>query len=598
MSEAGPRARPVRFGVFELDLRSRELRQQGSKVTLQDQPFQVLALLIERAGEVVTREDLRAALWPADTFVDFEDGLNTAVKKIRTALGDSADHPQFVETLPRRGYRFIAPVEHPATQTGRDEGGDVPAEAPARAAGQNSISSVAVLPLLNLSGDPAQEYFADGMTEALTTNLAQIRALRVISRTSAMKYKHTSKSMPEIGRELNVEGVVEGAVSRSHDHVRVTAQLIHALADAHLWAKTYEREIHDVLFLQSEVALAIATEVHIRLTSSEKARLSRSRSVKPEALEAYLMGRYFWSRRTEEALTRAMEYFQKAIQEDSDYAQAYAGLADCYTMLAWNSMRPPKEALPKGRAAALTALNLDEHLAEAHSSLAVTLMFHDWDWAGAEREFKRSIELNPSYGVARPWYAFELAALGRHMEAGVECQRALGIDPLSMPILASSAFVFYLARQYDRSLDLSRRMLEMDSAGFYQAYFVLGTAYEPKGMWDQAIRAFESAVAISNRNPHMLAGLGHALAASGQTTGAREVLDELRARADRQYIAPFNVAMVFAGLGMKEEALDWLERAYEDRSIWMIFVDAFPLFDRLRPEPRFQALTRRMGFPP
>ncbi|HUI43128.1 MAG TPA: tetratricopeptide repeat protein [Terriglobia bacterium] len=598
MSEASSRARPVRFGAFELDLRSRELRKQGSKITLQDQPFQVLALLIERAGEVVAREDLRGKLWPADTFVDFEDGLNTAVKKIRTALGDSADNPQFVETLPRRGYRFIAPVEHAATRTGRDEGGEVAAVAPARAAGQSSISSVAVLPLLNLSGDPAQEYFADGMTEALTTNLAQIRALRVISRTSAMKYKHTSKSMPEIGRELNVEGVVEGAVSRSHDHVRVTAQLIHAPADAHLWAKTYEREIHDVLFLQSEVALAIATEVHIRLSSTERARLSTSRSVKPEALEAYLMGRYFWSRRTEEALTRAIDYFQQAIQEDPDYAQAYAGLADCYTMLAWNSMRPPKEALPKGKAAALTALGLDEHLAEAHSSLAVTLMFHDWDWEGAEGEFKRSIELNPSYGVARPWYAFELAALGRHVEAGVECQRALRIDPLSLPILASSAFVFYLARQYDHSLDLSRRMLEMDPTGFYQAYFVLGTAYEPKGMWDQALRAFESAVAISNRNPHMLAGLGHARAASGQTAGAREVLDELRERAARQYIAPFNLAMVYAGLGLKEEALDWLERAYEDRSIWMIFVDAFPLFDRLRPEPRFQSLTRRMGFPP
>ena len=421
MSAPGPASRRIRFQPFELDLSSGELWKNGVKVNLQEQPFELLTLLVQRPGQIVTREELRTKLWPADTVVDFEDGLNTAVRKVRTALGDSADKPQFIETLPRRGYRFIAPVDGvDGMQAGRlvpEESETLAAVAatPWHAPRSGSISSMAVLPLQNLSGDPAQEYFADGMTDALTTNLAQIRALRVISRTSAMQYKHTQKSMPEIARELSVEGAVEGAVNRSRDRVRVTVQLIHAPTDRHVWAKTYERELHDILLLQSELALAIATEVQVHLTAAEKERLAKPHASKPEAVEAYLKGRYFWNKRTEESLTRAIDYFNQAIQEDSGYAQSYAGLADCYTMLAWNSMRPPDEALSKAKAAAATALRIDDQLGEAHSSLAVTLMFHEWDWARAEQEFKRSIELNPSYGVARPWYAFKLAAVGREV---------------------------------------------------------------------------------------------------------------------------------------------------------------------------------------
>ena len=587
MPEAKPRL--LRFRGFELDQCSGELRKHGSKISLQEQPFQVLSLLVKHAGEVVTREELRGQLWNADTFVDFEDGLNTTIRKIRAALGDSVESPQFIETLPRRGYRFIVPVE------GVGPTGDF-REKPSSGASRAPIVSVAVLPLQNLSGDPAQQYFADGMTEALTTNLAQIRALRVISRASASHYQHTQKLMPEIARELGVEGVVDGSVLRSQGFVRVTAELVHGPTDEHLWAQTYQRELRDVLAIQSELALAIATEVQIRLTHAEKARLSTPREVKPEALEAYLRGRYFWNRRTEEALNKGMDYFKQSILEDPTYAPAYVGLADCYTMLAWNSMLPPKDALPMAKTSAMIALKLDDELADAHSSLAFSLLFHDWDWAGAERQFQRAIELNPSYVLGRPWYAFELSALGRDVEACTECQRALRIDPISFPIIVSSGLVFYLARQYDRDLEICQRILEMDPTGFYQGYFVVGEVYERKGMYAEAIQALETAVRLSHRNPHMLAVMGYALARSGKTAEAIQLIDELKGRPTRVYTSPFNIAMIYAGLGQKDETLEWLEKAYEDRSMWLIFVNAYPIFDFLRPDPRFHDLVRRMGF--
>ena len=594
--DASPRR--VRFHGFELDLRSGELRKYGVKIALQGQPFEILALLAERPGELVTREELRSKLWPADTFVDFEDGLNTAVRKIRAALGDSPEKPQFVETLPRRGYRFVAPVEPVGAGPVEPENGRASAAVFVTSSnGSAPVSSMAVLPLQNLSGDPDQEYFADGMTEALTTNLAQIRQLRVISRTSAMQYKHARKTMPEIARELSVERAVEGSVSRSQAHVRVTIQLIHAPTDRHLWAKTYERELQDVLRLQSDLALAIAAELQIHLTPAEKERLSRPQIAKPEAVEAYLKGRYFWNRRSEAAMNRAIDYFNCAIQEDPAYAHAYAGLADCYAILAWNSMRPPQEALPKAKAAATTALRIDDQLAEAHSSLAFSLMFLDWNWEKAEREFKRSIELNPSYGVVRPWYAFELAAMGREVEACAEAQRAVRIDPLSLPIAVSAAMVSYLARRYDQAIELSLKLLEMEPATFYLGYFVLGLAYERKNMFAEAVAAEESAASISGRNAHMIACLGYVLGRSGRDRDAYKVIDELKARSAQGYIAPFNVAMVYAGLGVKEQTLEWLERAFDDRSMWSVFLNAYPIFDDLRPDPRFQDLVRRMGFP-
>lgn len=582
MTEFTPGLRPVRFAAFELDLRSGELRKSGVKVSLQDQPFQVLALLVQHAGEVVTREELRKSLWPADTFVDFEDGLNTTIKKIRMALGDSAEHPRFIETLPRRGYRFILPVQPPA-------GIALPAGKPEKV-------MLAVLPFNNLSADPEQEFFSDGMTEEMIGHLGMISPgkLGVIARTSVMKYRNADKGVAEIGHELGVNYVLEGSVRRAGDRIRINARLIQVSDQTHLWAKGYERSLTDVFAVQTEVAKSIADSLEVELLPNQN-----QRSVTPsaEAYEHYLKGRYFWNKRTEEALNKGVDYFNRAIGLEPGYAQAYAGLADCYAMLGWNSMLPPGAALPKAQAAATRALELNDTLTEAHASLAFCKMFHEWDWAGAEREFQRAFELNPSYPVARPWYAFELSALGRHAEASAEVRRARQLDPFSLAIGASAGLVLSLAGQHDEAVQQCLKTLEMDPAGFYQTHFVLGASYAAKGMVDEALRSLQTAVMLSNRNPHMVAALGHTLAASGRTREARELISELRERGGERFAPPFNIAMVYAGLGEQDLTFEWLEKAYESRSLWLIFLNVHPMFEHLRPDPRFKALARRMGLP-
>lgn len=585
MPELTPALRPVRFAAFEMDLRSGELRKQGVKVNLQDQPFQVLALLVQRAGDVVTREELHHKLWPADTFVDFEDGLNTTIKKIRTALGDSAESPRFIETLPRRGYRFIVPVQAAASQ--------------ASAVGKPAAKKVllAVLPLKNLSADPEQEYFSDGMTEEMIAHLGMLapRSLGVIARTSVMKYRNTDKGIAEIGNELGVGYVLEGSVRRSGDRIRISVRLIQVSDQTHLWATGYERSLTDVFAVQTEVATNIAESLAVELLPGERPIATRASS---EAHEHYLKGLYFWNKRTEEALNKGIEYFNRAIHEDPSYAQAYAGLADCYAMLGWNAMLPPDASLPQARAAAVKALKLNDRLAEAHTSLAFCNLFHEWDWQAAERGFAHAIELNPSYGVARPWYAFELSAMARHPEAVAEARRALRLDPFSLAISASAALVLSLAGYHDEAIEQCLKTLEMDPTGFYQTHFVLGASYEVKGKLDDGVRSLQSAVDLSNRNPHMLAALGHALAMSGRTQDACRIVEELKERASQRYVPPYNIAMVYAGLGQKDEAFEWLERAYADRSIWMIFLNVHPMFDELRAEPRFLSLVQRMKFPP
>lgn len=584
MTEADDASRPVRFAVFEMDLRAGELRKQGVRISLQDQPFQVLALLVQRAGEVVTREELRKKLWPADTFVDFEDGLNTTIKKIRTALGDSAESPRFIETLPRRGYRFIVPVQRPAGQE----------NAPENRAAKKVL--LAVLPFKNLSADPEQEYFSDGMTEEMIAHLGMLapRTLGVIARTSVMRFRNTDKSIAEIGHELGVGYVLEGSVRRAGERIRISARLIQVSDQTNLWTAGFERWLTDVFAVQTEVASNIANSLAVELLPEQRRPAGNASS---QAYELYLKGRYFWNKRTEEALNKAADYFNRAIEEEPGYAQAYAGLADCYAMLGWNTMLPPGACLPKAQAAAIKALKLDDKLAEAHTSLAFCKLFHEWDWQTAERGFQRAIALNPSYGVARPWYAFQLSAMGRHSEAVTEARRALRLDPFSLAIGASAGFVLSLAGQHDEAIEQCLKTLEMDPTGFYQTHFVLGASYEVKGRVDDAVRSLQSAVDLSNRNPHMLAALGHALAMSGRTKDALDIAEELKQRASQRYVPPYNIAMVYAGLGRKDAAFEWLERACEDRSIWLLFLKAHPMFDDLRPDPRFASLLERMGFP-
>jgi len=373
----------IRFGVFEIDPRAGELRKQGAKVKLQEQPFQILKVLLQRPGEIITREELQQTIWPSDTFVDFDHGLYNAIKRLREALGDSAETPRFVETLSRRGYRFVGKLECEASR----------------------VRSLVVLPLENLSRDPEQEYFAEGMTEALITTLAKIGELRVVSRTSTMLYKGVHKPLREIARDLEVDAIIEGTVLRAGDRVRITTQLIDAAKEAHLWAESYERDLRDVLTLQSEVAQAVAREVRVKLTPQEQADIAQVRRVDPEAYEAYLKGRYHWNRRP--GVRKGIEYFEQAIAKDPSYAAAYAGLADCLSALSAWGVVPASEGCVKARVFAEKALNLDHSLGEAHTSLAFAALY-DFDFLTAQREFERSIELNPRYVTAHHLFGFYL----------------------------------------------------------------------------------------------------------------------------------------------------------------------------------------------
>jgi serine/threonine protein kinase/Flp pilus assembly protein TadD len=458
------------------------------------------------------------------------------------------------------------------------------------------IQAVAILPLADLSEHAEPDYFADGMTEALITDLAKINALRVISRTSVMQYKGVQRPLPQIARELNVDAVVEGSVLRSGNRVRITAQLIHAASDEHLWAESYERDLRDVLSLQGEVARAIANEIQVKLTSQDQARLVSAHSVDPEAYQLYLKGRFYWNKRTEAGLKRGIEYFHQAIDLDPNYALAYAGIADCYSLLGWDlfGALPPREALPIAKAAAKKALETDDSLAEAHNSLAWTKLAFDWDWMGAEREFKRAIELNPGYAITHHWYAECLAGMGRYAEALAEIRQAQELDPLSLIISSIVGWVFYFDRRDDQAIAEFRKTLELDP-NFWVAHWTLGRAYEQKAMFVEAIAEIQKAIDFSGGSPLSLAALGHTYAVWGRRAEAERVLNELKESSKQGYISPYGIAAIHAGLGEKDQAFIWLEKAYEERSGWLIWLRAEPISDPLRSDPRFQDLLRRIG---
>ena len=629
----------LRFGVFELDLRAGELRKHGLRVRLQEQPFQVLAALLGKPGEVVTREELQKKLWPADTFVDFDHGLNKTINKIREALGDSAESPRFVETVARRGYRFLAEVkvvdaapvrsselatlpEPSAEARERPEPGGKPAApkpVPPSVTLKMSalivllvmaslaswklyswkrpatiIRSLAVLPLESLSSDASQDYFADGMTDELISDLGQISALRVISRTSVMAYKRARKPLPEIARELDVDAVVEGTVLRSGDQVRITAQLIEAATDKHLWSRSYEGQLRDTLALQNQVAQAIADQIRINLNSQERAALKSVRVVNPQAYESYLKGRYFWNKRTAEGLKVALAYFNQAIDEDPRYAQSYSGLADTYALLGdWQyAVMTPKEALPRAKAAAIKALELDSTLGEAHNSLAFCLDGFDWDFPSAGKEFQRALELNPGYATAHHWYAWHLSLLGRYDEAIAEMRKAENLDPLSLIINADLAELLILAHSYDESILQSRKTIEMDR-NFALAHNQLGQAYLQKHMNDEAVAELQEAVQLSAGSPTCLANLARAYAASGRRSEAAKLLSDLKKHSSPGYSHASEIAVVYAALGDKNQAMTWLEKGYEERFNPGVLLR--PGFDPLRSEPRFQELLRRIG---
>jgi TolB-like protein/DNA-binding winged helix-turn-helix (wHTH) protein/tetratricopeptide (TPR) repeat protein len=619
----------LRFATFEMDTRAGELRKKGKRIKLQEQPFQVLAVLVQRSGEVVTRDELRTQIWPQDTFVDFDNSLNTAVNKVREALGDSAESPHFVETLPRRGYRFLAAVNSiEASITPQDVRKGVRAQSRPlrlgltvpmisfavlvavivslnvsrirdRLAGGTAprIQSLAVLPLTNLSADPAQEYFSDGMTDALTTDLAQLGSLRVISRTSAMRYKKTDKPLPEIARELNVDGIVEGTVQRSGDRVRITAQLIHGLSDKHLWANSYERDLRDVLALQNEVARAIAGEIKLKVTPQDQVTRSSLIPVNPQAYELYLRGLAYSRQQGGQSKRTSLDYFNRAIQIDPQWAQPYAQLARSYHWLA--GFGNP-ELYPKGKAAALNAIRLDDGLAEAHSALAYILHNYDWDWSGAERQYHRALELNSNYSEAHYGYALLLMTAGRNNEAIAEIRKAEELDPLFPPLRADVGTVYSCAGRNEEAIEQLRNATELNP-DYDVPYSALGFAYLRKGMYPEAVANVEKALSLEREDRYIglhKVDLAYVYAVAGRKKEARKMLSELEQQeANGRNLGSLGLYPFYFALGEKDRALAWMDKAYNEKSEALLYLRCWPEFDRLLADPRFAKLVRRVGIP-
>ena len=656
MSAPAPPARVLRFDIFELDIQAGELRKGGVKLRLQGQPLQVLETLLRRAGDIVTREELRAEIWTADTFVDFDHSLHNAISRIREALGDSAETPRYIETVPRRGYRFIAPVESQASAppgsnvipAGTSSSGATPAGTQVvsrtyggrvkvlaltvvvaiallvglslssvreRLLGRPSpprIESLAVLPLLNLSGNPDQDYFADGMTEALITELGKIGSLRVISRTSVLQYKGTKKPLPDIARELNVDAFIEGTVTRSGNHLRITANLLRASPEELLWAESYESEVGDILTLQGQVAQAVAGKIQVKLTPVEQKMLGNTRSVNPNAHDDYLKGRYLCNKETRAGLDKAIQYFQQAIEEAPNDPLPYAGLADCYVGLGWAGDvfagdLSPKETMPKARDAALKALQLDEGLAEAHTSLADVELILNWNWSGAEREFKRAIELNPNYSPAHAWYAHYLVAMGRFDEATAETRRSLELDPFSIFTIDFAQWTFLLARRYDLTVEQTRKSLEL-APEFPWAHYNLGQVYELTGRVSEAVQEFMKAEELFGMSQDRLAELRKAYQQSGvkgywrqNLAFCQEASKQARKFASSSgygwcdYAQNADMAALQVRLGEFNAAFESLERGYTKHEEELIDLKVDPNWDDLRSEPRFQDLIRRVG---
>ena len=647
--EATDRTRKVRFDAFEVDMRAGEVRKHGIRLKLHRQPFQVLSLLLERPGDLVTREELRQKLWPGDTFVDFDTGLNSAVKKLRDALCDSAEEPRYIETLPRRGYRFIAQLENGDLSTGvaqieslavirlrpnpNEEG--LRAERPAdgevdvRPTGtsrarlwlalgssvaglaliavtyvmlrghtghtaQTRIRSLAVLPLSNLSGDSTQEYLADEMTEELCGRLARIHDLRVISRTSVMRFKGTKLSVPEIARTLGVDALVEGSVIRQGSRIRVHAQLIRASTDEHIWSDEYDGELGDVLALESEVAQSIARRVEVKVTGEERARLIAAHHVSPEVYESYLKAEDQFRKSSSRAgFEQSIAYFEETIGKDTNFAPAYVGLANVYERL--GSVRggaPPKETHPKMMSAARKAIELDPDLAEPHVLLAEVYQ-KQWQWSDAEAEFKRALELNSNDAGAHVGYAKWLLCQGRTDEALAWVQRARELDPLGGAgitpvggVAITNGFILFYARRYDEAI---RELRNDDPDHWY-----LGLALIANGQPDEAITVLEKALG-TDRNPAVMGVLVRAYAHAGRRREALRLVDELKRRQQTSYVAAAPFVNAYLGLGDNEQALAWLERAYEEQSNMLQLIKVHPYFDPLRGDPRFVDLVHRVG---
>lgn len=625
--------RALRFDAFELNVRAGELRKNGVRLRLQGQPLQVLEILLSGAGDLVTREELRAQIWPADTFVDFDHALHNAIARLREVLGDSAESPRFIETLPRRGYRFIAPVErlngsgtHGAPPSAAAVPSPTTSDGPQRrvpavfalallipaaaglafwrlrtttdhASAAAPPGSIAVLPLDNLSGDPSQDYFVDGMTEQLITDLAQVGSLRVVSRTSVMAYKGSRKPLPQIAQELHVDAVVEGSVIRSGQRVRVNAQLVQGSTDQHLWAETYDRDLGDVLRLQGEVAQTIAERVRAQLTPRQQASFRSARPVNPEAYEDYLRGRYYLENQFTLAgpLKMAKSYFEESAQKDPQFASAYSGLAIAYIFLGFygNGQVSPDQVYRQAKEAAQKSLQLDDSNGEAHYALALLSSQFEWDFKTAEREFDESIALFPSYSCAHESRALFLASLGRSSEALEELGKISQLDPGpgSMSVISGA---YYQLRDYPKLVEVSRQAVT-SYPNEWTMHRELGIAYEATGQRKEAITEYQKAVQLSEGNPDATAFLAHAYAEAGRREEAEKILAGFLRRSQTAHVSPYFIATIYAGLHQNDRAISFLEQAYQEKSpdlLWHIKADV--RLSNLRSDPRFQDLQRRV----
>lgn len=584
MNETKAPVRAVRFGAFEVDLQAQELRRRGVRVKLQDKPFQILALLLERAGEVVTRQALRQKLWPPDTFVVFDRSLNTAVNKLRQVLGDSAENPRFVETLSRRGYRFVAPVETRSSS------------APRPVQSSDFIDSIAVLPFHNAGGDPEMEYLSDGITEGIIHSLSQLPEVRVMARSTVFRYKGQDVDPQTVGRDLNIRAVVTGRVVPRGDILNIGIELVDVDNGWRLWGEHYNRKLSDIFTVEEEISKEISEKLRLRLTGEEKKRLAKRFTENAEAYRDYLRGRYFSNRMTEDGLKKSIEYFRQAIEKDPNYALAYAGLADSFGLFAFFGLSPSSEVMPRAKEAATKALEIDDTLAEAHASLASIKKVHDWDWVAAEMEYRRALELNPGYAAAHRWYADCLSALGRPQEAMQEMQKAHELDPLSLVISMEVAWILYMAREYDGAVEQSVKTLDLEP-NFVPALYTLGLAYEQMSKHEKALAALRKAREASGSNPASLAALGHAYASAGKRREAMKLLGELLKMSRQSYVSPYWLAILQAGLGEKDSGFEWLEKAYQERDVWLVWLKQEPRFDSLRSDSRFHDLVRRVGLP-
>jgi len=578
METGTSRTNEVRFAAFEVNFQSGELRKNGTRVRLQEQPFQILSALLERPREVVTREELRKKLWPGDTFVDFEQSLATAVKKLRRALGDSADRPQFIETLPRRGYRFVGSLEAKP-----DAGKPI----------------VAVLPFENRTGDAGQEYVSDGMTEEIIARLGRLNPQRlgVIARASAIRYKNADKDVDRIGQELGADYVLKGSVRRAGKRLQVAAELIQVKDRTHLWADHFESDLNNLPAFHGAIARHIARSLQIDAPPAKRLFATGTSTVTPEAQGAFLRGRYCLNKGTAEGMRNAIAYFEEAAAHDSGYAVAHAGLAVALNLADHFRILPGSRAFPRAKAAAINALELNDSLPEAHNALAFATHSYDWDWQGAEREYQRAIALNPNFATARHWHGFYLGILGRLDEAMVELRRAQELNPLSIIIRTHLGLMLYRAERYEEAIGQLAQTLEMEPY-FAAAHYILALCLQQKGKYEEAIGRLESALRISPGSPDLVGALGHARAAFKRKSEARKALRELYELEEQRFVSAFDFAMVYCGLGEADQAFEWLEKALAERSFSMLLsLKAEPRLDPLRADFRFRDLLRQVGLP-